>query len=147
MPTENDETGSTDAGGMSERPGDDVQTAPVRVLPETELLDDLDETEELEHAKTYAYRARKAGEELAKMGPVLSAFGERIRRLGEEVEEAVAYLEGRAYYDVRLHASRVLARSEQEAARILGEEASLTRWEPYLEFDAEIQRLPWTEEA
>lgn len=119
----------------------------TRVLPETELLDDLDVQEDISQARTFAYKVRKAADELAKMGPVLSAYGERIRDLAKEAREAAVYLEGQAYYDVTLHAERVLARSEQEAVKSLGEEASLSsRWEPELQIDEEIQRLPWTQE-
>lgn len=123
-------------------------TTRYRVIPERELLDESEGLpKELEHAETYAQRACKAGNELAKMGPVLSAFGEKIRQIGDHVKEAVAYRWGRAYYEVRLYAPRVRATSEREAARILGEEASLSsRWEPCLEIDEEIERIPWTEE-
>lgn len=135
------------AEAMPEDIGSRAAATRMRVLPETELLDELDAQEDLADAKRFAYRAREAAEELCKMGPVVAELGDRIHGLAEGVEETVAFLEGRSYFEVTLHAPRVRARSEQEAMVNLGEEAALTSWEPVLEIDAEIQRIPWTEES
>lgn len=123
---------------MSEERGSRT-AARTRVLPETQLLDELDAQEDLAHAKRFAYRAREAAAELRKMGPVVSALGDRIHRLAGDVQEAVAFLEGRAYFEVALGQDRVLARSERQAARIVGEEAALGS----SDVEMEVQRLSW----
>lgn len=128
---------------MTEQPNGTGTKDRVRVLPESELLDDLEgRSKALEKAETFGWRARRAGEELEKMGPVLSALGERIRRLGVDVREAVAFLDGRSYYEVTLSKEPVLAYSEDNAIVKVGEQAACG----VSDVETEIERLPWTPE-
>ncbi len=119
-----------------------TEPARVRILPDTRMLNELDDKEEVEYAETFAYRARSAAEELSKMGPALAALGQRMIEIARDAEDVAAYRMGLRPFDVTISREGVLAWSNSDAASVVGEQGAIG----CDTVDIDIEPKPWSPE-